>query len=88
MSREFSGSGYLKYDIISKNPVINSDKDTLKLSFITVQPTGMFINTQNSGKELGDYITLELVGGRLRYAVTCDHEYYIYSGILLIWWCL
>ncbi|KAJ7381586.1 hypothetical protein OS493_040274, partial [Desmophyllum pertusum] len=65
MSREFSGSGYLKYDIISKNPVINSDEDTLKFSFRTFQPTGMFFHTQNSGNELGDYITLELVGGRL-----------------------
>ena len=74
MSREFPGNGYLKYDIVGKaaNKQINSDEDELRVQFKTVQPTGLLFHTQTSGGELGDYLTLELCGGRIWY---CGHKY-------------
>ena len=74
VSREFSGNGYLKYDIVGNqaNKPINSNEDVLRVKFKTVQPTGLLFHTQNSGGELGDHYTLELCGGRLWY---CGHQY-------------
>ena len=78
MSREFNGNGYLKYDIIGKpaNKPINSNVDELCATFRTIQPDGLIFHTQNSGRELGDHLTLELSGGRLRY---CGHKFCIVS---------
>ena len=78
MFREFPGNGYLKYDIEGKaaNKPINSSKDELRVRFKTIQPTGLLFHTQNSGGELGDYLTLELCGGRIWY---CGHKYCLVS---------
>ena len=74
VSRDFSGNGYLKYDILGNNDnkPINSDVDTLSLTFRTLQPTGLLFHSQNSGGDQGDYITLGVIGGRLRY---CHQRY-------------
>ena len=67
MSRDFPGNGYLKYDIVGKpaNKPINSNVDELRVKFKSIQPSGLLFHTQNSGGEFGDYLTLELCGGRI-----------------------
>lgn len=67
-SRQFSGSGYLEYNIVSNNnnENINTEKYTLIIVFSTVQPSGLLFHTRSSGGSYSDYITVEVVGGRLR----------------------
>ena len=83
VSREFPGDGYLKYDILKpKNEAINSDVDTLSLQFRTIQPTGLLFHTQNSGDQLGDHVTLELVSGRLRYVLIYSVHVHVESNVV------
>ena len=81
MSRQFTGNGYVEYNIISveKHKAIYSDEDELKLTFRTVQPSGLLFQSTSSGGDWADYITLELVGGRLR----CVYMYFITHCSLL-----
>ena len=69
MSRQFTGEGYLEYNIqsISEHPAINSDADTLKLEFKSVQPSGLLFYARGSGGDQADYVVVELVGGRMRF---------------------
>lgn len=64
VSRQFTGSGYVEYDVKS---AIYSDESELKLTFRTLQPSGLLFQSTSSGGDWADYITLEIVGGRLRY---------------------
>ena len=70
VSRQFTGSGYVAYDVKS---AIYSDDSELKLTFRTVQPSGLLFQSTSSGGDWADYITLEIVGGRLR----CVYMYLI-----------
>ena len=65
-SRHFTGEGYLEYKIPQRDTLINSDKDELRIEFSTVQPSGLLFHARSSGGQYADYITLEVVGGRLR----------------------
>ncbi|PFX33213.1 EGF and laminin G domain-containing protein-like [Stylophora pistillata] len=67
LEREFPGSAYLKY--AANDPTINSDEDKLTLQFKTVEPSGLLFHTQMGGGQSGDFVTVELFGGSLRYAV-------------------
>ena len=69
MPRHFTGSGYLVYDINTnpKNKPINSDVDELSVEFKTVQPSGLLFHAGSTGNKYADYVTLEIVGGRIRY---------------------
>jgi len=69
-SRQFTGSGYVEYNVKS---AIYSDDSELKLTFRTVQPSGLLFQSTSSGGDWADYITLEIVGGRLR----CVYMYLI-----------
>ena len=64
------------YDIISlkKNKAINSDVDELSLQFRTVQPSGLLFHARGSGGDFADYVTLEIVGARLRFVHVFDDE--------------
>lgn len=68
-SRHFTGEGYLEYKIPQRDTLINSDKDELRIEFSTVQPSGLLFHARSSGGQYADYITLEVVGGRLRFSV-------------------
>ena len=69
MSRQFTGKGYVEYSIIknAKNKAISSDVDELSVEFRTVQPSGLLFYGKSAGGEYADYVTLELIGGRIRY---------------------
>ena len=67
-SRQFIGEGYMEYRTTSGN-IISSDKDEFRIEFRTVQPSGLLFYARNSGGQFADYVVLELVGGRLRYAL-------------------
>ena len=68
-SRHFTGLGYMEYKITSVDKLINSEKDELRIEFRTVQPSGLLFHARSSGGQYADYVTLEVVGGRLRYVV-------------------
>ena len=70
VSRQFTGSGFVEYNVKS---AIYSDESELKLTFRTVQPSGLLFQSTSSGGDWADYITLEIVGGRLR----CVYMYLI-----------
>ena len=75
-SRQFTGEGYMEYRIRPGQPVINSDKDELRIDFSTVQPSGLLFYARSQGGDFADYVALELVGGRLRYVLlTVDDMY-------------
>ena len=61
----------MEYKIQSNadHPAINSDADTLKLEFKTVQPSGLFFYARSSGNDQADYVVVELVGGRIRFVL-------------------
>ena len=69
VSRQFTGEGYVEYDIQSdpKHAAINSNEDALKLEFKSVQPSGLLFYARSSGDQQADYIVVELVGGRMRF---------------------
>ena len=69
--RQFTGSGYLEYNIVSNknNKQINTRKYMLNVEFRTVQPSGLIFHARSAGGIYSDYITLEVVGGRLRYCI-------------------
>ena len=67
----------------SAGRIINSDKDELHIEFKTVQPTGLLFHARSSGGEYGDYITVELVGGRLRYVMFKLVE--VLAAVKLMW---
>ena len=56
--------------------------DTLSLQFKTIEPTGLLFHTQNSGDKLGDHVTLELVGGRLRYVLIYSVHVHVESNVV------
>lgn len=61
----FDGNAYAEY-LLHKTP-IKSSSNTIQLSFLTIQPNGMILHGDSTGDEFGDYFTLELIGGKLRY---------------------
>lgn len=81
VDREFPGNAYLKY--VANEKPINSEEDILTLQFKTVEPSGLLFHTQMGGGSSGDYVTVELYGGSLRYvAVKRDCQTILTDGII------
>ena len=59
----FSGSSYISYDLRHEN-TISAESNQISLEFKTFHPSGLLI--YSSGTQ-GDFITLELIQGKLRY---------------------
>ena len=56
------GGELITYDISTEN--IASEKLQIVLKFKTIDPSGLLLYSENT--HLGDYISLELIDGRLR----------------------
>ncbi|XP_032218283.2 EGF and laminin G domain-containing protein [Nematostella vectensis] len=66
----FDGNAYAEYLLHDQDEKIDSPKNTIELQFRTIQPNGLLLHGSSSGEEYGDYFTIELIGGKLRFAIS------------------
>ena len=62
----FNGQAYIARKISSAGDQINVDENVISFDFRTIQPMGLIFHGSSSGGTVSDYITIELVGGKLR----------------------